>query len=251
MPEMAISGSANSHSSIQFYKTKNLLNTYQCADDAVLASLQDTILTCKKCTELVKCRSRSVPGYGDSKPEILFIGEAPGRHGADMTGVPFTRDRSGRLFLKMLGAIGLTCSSPDQEAPILYKAFVTNIVKCNPRGNDGTNRPPTKQEISNCSDFLKDEIRILAPKIIVPLGIPAAKQILGDQFESEGFGKPVLQDNVWVFPLWHPAFVVRGGGRMRMNERKYMKEFAKLMRLLSKVDPEFTPMQSRGLDNFK
>lgn len=245
-----MSGSANSHSSTNFYD-ETLLELHQSLDNSLLGQVQDRVLVCKKCPELVRCRSRPVPGYGDPNPDILFIGEAPGRHGADITGVPFTRDRSGKLFLKMLGLIGLTNSSPERDDPILYKAFVTNIVKCNPRGINGANRPPTKDEIGNCNEFLKEEIRILKPRIIVPLGIPASKQILGEEFASGSFGKPILQDNVWIFPLWHPAFVVRGGGKMRITERKYQKEFMKLMKLLTRVNPYFTPLFSKEIHEFR
>lgn len=251
MVETAMSGSADSLLAQRFYQEKTLRTSKQAIESgSALEQLQDSVMACTKCSELVKCRSRPVPGYGDPNPDILFIGEAPGRYGADMTGVPFTRDRSGKLFLKMLGSIGLTNSSPDQHDPTLYRAFVTNIVKCNPRGKTGTNRPPTQEEIGNCSGFLKDEIRILSPKIIVPLGIPACKQVLGAEFDSRNLGKPILQDNVWVFPLWHPAFVVRGGGKMRINERKYQKEFMKLMKLLTKVNPEFAPLAPAGLNAF-
>jgi uracil-DNA glycosylase len=250
MVELAMGRPANSRLARRYQESTVFDSESTPSYGPSLEKLQDRVMECKRCAELVKCRSRPVPGYGDSNPDILFIGEAPGRYGADVTGVPFTRDRSGRLFLRMLGSIGLTTSSPDDDGPILHKAFVTNIVKCNPRGKNGTNRPPTKDEIDNCKEYLKDEIRILSPKIIVPLGMPACRQILGQEFDGKDLGKPIVQDNVWIFPLWHPAFVVRGGGIRHINERRYRREFNKLVKLLVKINPEFKPLSMLRLNDY-
>lgn len=76
--------------------------------------------SCRRCPELVKSRKRVTWGYGDPHSDVMFIGEAPGRFGCDVTGIPFTRDRSGEFFQKMLSAVGL-----DKE-----QVYTTNIVKC-------------------------------------------------------------------------------------------------------------------------
>lgn len=215
-----------------------------------ILSLADSVFACKKCPELVKCRSRPVPGYGDASPYVLFIGEAPGRFGADVTGVPFTRDRSGRLFQKMLGHVGLTKSFPDEPFPVLHKAFVTNTVKCNPRDSEGRNRCPTENEIENCSRFLKEEIRLLSPKIIVPLGVLASRQIIGRNFESSQFGTEIEMDNVVVFPLWHPGYVIRGGGTLQITEKRYRHEFHKLKTILLRIQPDFVASSPGNLNDF-
>ena len=175
-------------------------------------------------------------GYGDRRPRVLFVGEAPGRFGGDITGVPFTRDRSGRLFQKMLGEIGLSSSSPDDLLPKLHGAYVTNIVKCNPRDLKGRNRTPLESEIARCRKFLTEEIRILSPEVIAPLGVSAARQIIGDDFSSEMFARAFELGRFVVFPMWHPGFVIRGGGRERLTECKYRQAFLKLKELLGKFD---------------
>src|SRR5690349_1159646 len=111
-----------------------------------LLQLNSKIKSCVSCKELVKTRSRVVIGYGDVNAKILLIGEAPGRLGADVTGIPFTRDRSGVFLQRMLGKIGLNESEPENELPILRDVYITNIVKCNPQGSTGANRSPKKDE---------------------------------------------------------------------------------------------------------
>lgn len=131
----------------------------------LIENLNHTILNCNKCIDLTKTRNRIVCGYGDFHAKVLFIGEAPGRLGADITGVPFTRDRSGKLLQKMLRTIGMNLDNIESDNPNLIDAYITNIVRCNPRGERDTNRSPTSEEISNCSNFLEKEIHILETKV--------------------------------------------------------------------------------------
>lgn len=198
-----------------------------------LLQLNTKIKKCVSCKELVKTRSRVVVGYGDIYAKILLIGEAPGRLGADVTGVPFTRDRSGVFLQKMLGKIGLNKSEPENELPVLRDVYITNIVKCNPQGSTGVNRSPKKEEIQECKKHLVNEIKIIKPRIIVTLGLPASKVLLGDDFHGRNFGKIVKLKEFHVLPLWHPAFVIRGGGRQKMNEQKYTKYFSKIKKFLN------------------
>ena len=90
----------------------------------------------------------------------MFIGEAPGRQGGDRTRVPFTGDQSGRNFERFLASINLTRRS----------IFITNAVLCNPRTSSGANRKPTQREVSNCSAFLRRQIEVINPRVIVTLG---------------------------------------------------------------------------------
>lgn len=197
-----------------------------------IKQLKSQVVNCFLCEELVKSRTRAVSGYGDFKAKVLIVGEAPGRLGADITGVPFTRDRSGVFLQKMLNKVGLNLSEPESENPDLKGVYITNIVKCNPRKPDDTNRSPTNLEIKNCMEYLSKEIEIIKPELIVTLGLPASKFILGDNFNGKNFGKIRKMQRFSVLPLWHPAFVIRGGGIQRMNEQKYSKFFKQIKKFI-------------------
>lgn len=116
----------------------------------------------------------------------MFVGLAPGRRGADRTGVPFTRDASGRLFRRALVAAGV-----DER-----DVFVTNVVKCNP--NDGTrNQPPTAREIANCLGYLEREVALVRPRRVVAVG-RVAERVLRGAFPGR-----------LIEALPHPAYAAR------------------------------------------
>lgn len=126
---------------------------------------------CWLCPALALNRRRVVPGYGAAPAAIAWIGEAPGRHGADRTGVPFTGDKSGRRLMALLIRLGLSAETdPRCEAPRLA-CLVTNLVRCNPPGN----RTPTAREIERCQLFLQAELEAARPAVIVALGLPATR----------------------------------------------------------------------------
>lgn len=116
---------------------------------------------CVRCPDLVKSRKRVTFGYGNPRSNIMFIGEAPGYNGCDITGIPFTRDPSGKLFQQMLSEVGW----------VKEDVYVTNVVKCCPQGN----RDPTLTEIENCSIYLEYEIAKVDPQYIVLVGKPAMR----------------------------------------------------------------------------
>lgn len=126
---------------------------------------------CRRCPVLAANRRCVVNGYGDPQAAVLVVGEAPGRHGADRTGVPFTGDRSGRRLQALLIQTGLSLEEdPAAERPQLRGVFLTNVVRCNPPGN----RNPTRQEVANCADFLKEEMEAVRPRVVVAVGWFAA-----------------------------------------------------------------------------
>ena len=128
--------------------------------------------SCARCPALVVSRSRIVHGYGDPSAPIIFIGEAPGHHGADRTGVPFSGDKSGRALQRMLITLGLSADPQPSDRPQL-RCFVTNIVRCCPPAN----RTPTLREQANCAPFLAAELDAIDPQIIVPIGLPALRAV--------------------------------------------------------------------------
>src|SRR5947209_8400314 len=103
---------------------------------------------------------RRVPGCGVPNPAVLLIGEAPGRFGADRTGIPFFGDRSGAFLRELMAEAGLSTER---------NAYVTNVVKCNPRDGRGNNRRPSAAECGACRGYLWREIALLRPRILVPL----------------------------------------------------------------------------------
>src|SRR5712691_5995705 len=90
---------------------------------------------------------------GPVDARVMFIGEAPGRKGADRTRIPFSGDQSGKNFERFLASIGLTRA----------EIFITSAALCNPRTVTGANRRPTAREIRNCSDFLRRTIELINP----------------------------------------------------------------------------------------
>jgi uracil-DNA glycosylase family 4 len=164
---------------------------------------------CARCPALVANRQRIVHGYGvvAGNARVLFVGEAPGYKGADVTGVPFTRDRSGVRFQRVLIELGLSDETdPRVERPRLH-CFVTNVVRCNPPAN----RTPTRAEIANCLPYLWQELTRVQPEIVVPIGNVAARALfphLVDQPAppiTRAHARLFSREGMRVVPLRHPA----------------------------------------------
>jgi DNA polymerase len=167
---------------------------------------------CEHCPDLVANRRCIVGGYGQSKPvsglpSVFLIGEAPGYKGGDLTGVPFTRDRSGVRLQRVLIELGLSEeSNPYLERPRL-RCYVSNVVRCNPPAN----RTPTRAEIANCLPYLWQELETVKPRIVVPLGNVAARAIFPRLLGRQA--SPITQihaqvfrgEGVTVVPLRHTA----------------------------------------------
>ncbi len=159
--------------------------------------LADEILSCVKC-DLHKTRRNPVPGEGSLTPKIMFIGEAPGSR-EDETGRPFV-GAAGKLLTMLIEGIGLTRE----------EVYITNVVKCRPPGN----RDPTQVEIYTCMPYLKRQLNILKPRLIVTLGRHAAKVIMdlaGLKFTSitreHGSVKIAVISGIKtiIIPTYHPA----------------------------------------------
>ena len=104
---------------------------------------------------------------GRVSARVLFIGEAPGRKGADRTRIPFSGDQSGKNLDRFIASIGLTRS----------QIFITSAALCNPRNASGTNRKPSRSELENCSGFLRRTIELVDPRVVVTLGSVALDYI--------------------------------------------------------------------------
>jgi uracil-DNA glycosylase family 4 len=162
---------------------------------------------CTRCPDLAANRRCIVHGYGPTDAPVMFVGEAPGYRGADLTGVPFTRDRSGLRLQRMLIDLGLSEETdPRLEQPCL-RCFLTNAVRCNPPSN----RTPTRAEAANCQPYLWQEIERIDPPIVVPVGNLAAQAIFPSLLDqpappiTEAHAQVLSRDGRWVVPMRHPA----------------------------------------------
>lgn len=156
----------------------------------------------EKCTmcALHETRTRTVPGQGNPTPEILFVGEAPGAD-EDEQGLAFV-GVAGQLLTKMIEAMGL---SRDQ-------VFIANILKCRPPGN----RPPLPEEMVVCMPYLKEQIAILKPRVIVALGATAVRGLLAlDTRISDLRGRWHTFEGIDFMPTFHPSYLLRNPSAKR------------------------------------
>ena len=164
------------------------------------ATLETAVAGCVKC-RLCESRTKTVFGVGDRKAKWLFIGEGPGRN-EDLQGLPFVGP-AGKLLDNMLMAMDLSRTE---------NAFIANVVKCRPIGEDGRDRPPAPDEAAACMPYLQRQIELIQPAILVALGKTAAVSLLGLPADSP-VGK--LRGQVFEYsglPLvvtYHPAYLLR------------------------------------------
>jgi uracil-DNA glycosylase len=182
-----------------------------------LASLARCITGCRDCPSMPPERRR-VPGHGPADAALVLVGEAPGRFGADRTGVPFSGDRSGKLLRELIAELGL-----DAERDV----YITNVVKCNPRDDRGNNRAPSEAEVTACRSHLEAELRLLRPRVVVPLGRLACLVLLGRPLR-EVRGVPTRRSGLLFFPLYHPSYAASYG----YPREQYRQEFLALRALL-------------------
>lgn len=148
---------------------------------------------CRQCS-LNVTRTRTVPGQGNPQPEVLFIGEAPGED-EDLQGLAFV-GRAGQLLTRMIQAMGFTRE----------EVFIANILKCRPPNN----RPPLPEEMTVCLPFLKAQIAILKPKVIVALGGTAVKGLLQSELTiSRLRGQWHTYEGIPLMPTFHPSYLLR------------------------------------------
>lgn len=155
---------------------------------------------CAQCHECALCQNRKnvVFGVGNPKAEILFVGEGPGAN-EDEQGIPFV-GRAGQLLDDMLAIIGL-----DRT-----KVYIANIVKCRPPGN----RDPLNVEQDACIGYLRRQIQLIQPKILVCLGRIAAMRMINEKFritKERGLWYDV--DGIRMMAIYHPAALLRDAGK--------------------------------------
>jgi DNA polymerase len=192
-----------------------------------LKKIKKQVTQCTKC-ELSKTRNNSVPGKGNFKSDIIFVGEAPGKN-EDMKGEPFIGIAGKKLSIALENA-GITRDD----------VYITNIVKCRPPKN----RVPTTNERDTCQNYLKKEIEIIKPKIICILGNTAFNSLLDGKEIIKFRGKIVRKNNQLYFLTIHPAATIYNQKLISVL-KKDMKKLLKVIKELKnnkkvKIDIEYT-----------
>ena len=155
--------------------------------------LENSIKDCKKC-KLCKTRKNIVFGTGNKNADLMFIGEGPGAD-EDTQGEPFV-GRAGKLMNLAFGIVGLKRED----------VYIANVVKCRPPQN----RNPEDDEADACLDYLRNQVILVKPKIIVLLGSVALKNILGKEYGiTASRGKWFEKNGISYMPTWHPAALLR------------------------------------------
>lgn len=172
-------------------------------EEAIWKKLREEVSTCRKC-ELHQGRTQTVFGVGDIHAEWMLIGEAPGAE-EDRQGEPFV-GRAGKLLNAMLLAIGL-----QRE-----QVFIANILKCRPPNN----RDPRPEEVVACAAYLKQQIELIRPKIILALGRIAAQNLLKVDTpigKMRGRCYEYPDPKVPVVVTYHPAYLLRSPREKRKS----------------------------------
>ncbi len=162
-----------------------------------MEELKARCLGCKQCL-LCKTRTNVVFGVGQEHTDILFVGEGPGQQ-EDLSGIPFV-GAAGQLLDEMLSIIDLG----------RHNCYIANIVKCRPPQN----RDPLPEEQDACMGYLKEQIAIIQPKIIVCLGRIAALRLIRDDFRiTRDHGKWEVKDGVHYMAMYHPSALLRDANK--------------------------------------
>lgn len=189
-----------------------------------LKALADEIVAAGVTSELAAGAKNLVMGEGNADADILFIGEAPGAK-EDELGRPFV-GAAGKFLDEMLASIELDRGD----------IYISNIVKYRPPGN----RDPKPEEIEAFKPYLKKQVEIIEPKLIVFLGRHSMNVFLPELKISEAHGRAFKRDGQVYMPLYHPAAALYNGG-MR---KTLLEDFAGIPRLLKKIDIDQEKIES-------
>lgn len=193
---------------------------------STLDEIAAAVRSCPKC-QLAATRTNAVPGQGDPKAKLVFIGEGPGAD-EDEQGLAFV-GRAGKLLTDIITAMGLM---RDQ-------VFISNIVKCRPPEN----RDPRPEEIFQCKPYLKRQLELIAPQVIVALGAHSAQTLLETdrpigqlrgQFQTYVYSPDAPPAK--LMPTYHPAYLLRNYSID--NRRRVWEDMQKVMQELGLTPPK-------------
>ncbi|MDQ3687632.1 MAG: uracil-DNA glycosylase [Acidobacteriota bacterium] len=195
----------------------------------LFAELVAEAAACNLCPAM--CERAAVLSEHNGAPgaRVMFVGEAPGRQGGDRTRVPFSGDQSGRNFERYIASINLS----------RREIFITNSALCNPRTETGANRKPTAREVANCSDFLRRQVEIINPPVVVTLGAVALAALSRIQYHQFSLNEAAGKVHHWMgrllVPLYHPSPQVLASHR---REEAQLRDYRAVARALRSVAAE-------------
>ncbi|MGZ8848260.1 MAG: uracil-DNA glycosylase [Pyrinomonadaceae bacterium] len=188
--------------------------------------LVEEAANCVKCPALCDRAAVLSELNGSVNARVMFIGEAPGRKGADRTRIPFSGDQSGKNFERFLESTELKRSA----------IFITSAALCNPQSATGANRRPTSAEIRNCSTYLQRTIALVDPEVVVPLGNAALEAIKLIQHHEFTLKNDAAKLRRWnrrlLIPLYHPSPQVLITCR---DERAQLRDYKVVARAMRRV----------------
>jgi uracil-DNA glycosylase len=165
-----------------------------------LDELRTVVLACKKCAHLVAFRHTVVFGVGNPQAELMFVGEAPGAE-EDVQGEPFV-GRAGELLTKIIQTMGYQRS----------EVYIANVLKCRPDLPPGAsgNRQPTLTEMQTCLPYLRQQIEMIRPKVMVALGGIAMRGLFGTAEPMKQLrGRWHAFNSIPVMATFHPSYLLR------------------------------------------
>ena len=183
-----------------------------------LRHLAERASVCVKCPHLVARRHTVVFGVGNPDAKLMFVGEAPGEE-EDLQGEPFV-GRAGQLLTKMIAAMGFTRE----------QVYIANIVKCRPDMPAGVpgNRKPTKQEMDTCVPYLRAQIEVIKPTVMVALGATAVEGLFGPVGTIGSLrGRFLEYRGTPLMPTYHPSYLLRN--QSNTEKRKVWEDLLKVM----------------------
>lgn len=228
-PRIADSNQSTSPSSPPSTSAPSTQTTYPVSPE--FEALRQRVLACSLCPHLASSRTTVVFGEGNPSADLMFVGEAPGAD-EDKQGVPFV-GLAGQLLDKIILAMGF----PRQQV------FIANVLKCRPDTPPGSsgNRPPTREEMATCLPYLREQIALVKPRVIVALGAVAMKGLFGEPC-SIGSARGRWHDlnGIPVMPTFHPAYLLRN--QATSEKRKVWED---MLCVLEFLEIPITPKQRK------
>jgi DNA polymerase len=170
---------------------------------------------------------------GPIDARVMFVGEAPGRKGADRTRIPFSGDQSGKNFDRFLDSIRLSRT----------EIFITSAALCNPRSASGANRKPLASELANCSEFLLRTFELVNPQLVVTLGsvaLEALKRISPHELSLKEHAAKIHNWNGRVLvPMYHPSPQVLASHRRELAQLNDYQMVAKALERITRTAARF------------
>lgn len=167
---------------------------------------------CTRCPAMCERTAVLSELNGSLSARIMFVGEAPGRKGADQTRVPFSGDQSGKNFDRFLASICLGRQD----------IFITSAALCNPRSKSGANRKPSRSELGNCSYFLRHTFEIVDPEVVVTLGSVALEALKTIEPHNLSLKESAARIHQWhgrvLVPIYHPSPQVLASHRREQEQ---------------------------------